>query len=145
MYPTRSIKVRIVKRLFIATTLLRFLKRDELLCRRSVGLRCVRTPRTGMPGFRGGGWYRCSYVSLQLIFRNGPVEGLVAALYAVLELSIPLRKLSKYFVWTRRRVPRSSALAEAHQVPGDEAMPGRFMFVQVTHCEAFSFVANRRG
>ena len=47
---------------------------------------------------RGGGWSRCSYVSLQLIFHYGPVEGLIAALYAVLELSIPLRKLSKYFV-----------------------------------------------
>ena len=90
---------------------------------------------------RGGGWYRCSYVSLQLIFHNGPVEGFIAALYAVLELSISLRKLSKYFIWTRRGVPRPDALIEAHHVPGDEAMPGRYMFVQLSHCGAFSCVA----
>ena len=47
---------------------------------------------------RGGGWSRYSYLSLQLIFHYGPVEGLIAALYAVLKLSIPLWKLSKYFV-----------------------------------------------
>ena len=90
---------------------------------------------------RGGGGYRCSYVSLQLIFRNGPVEGLIAALYAVLELSIPLRKLSKYFIWTRRSVQRPNALIEAHHVPGAEAMPGRYMFVQLTDCGAFSCTA----
>ena len=39
-----------------------------------------------------------SYVNLQLIFGNGAVEGLTAAFYAVLQLSIPLRKLSNYIV-----------------------------------------------
>ena len=84
---------------------------------------------------------RCSYVRLQLIFFNGAVEGLTAAFYAVLELSIPLRQLSNYMVWPRRSLPRWKALAEAHHVPGDEAMPGRFLFVQLSHCEAFSCVA----
>jgi hypothetical protein len=41
---------------------------------------------------------RRSYVNLQLIFGNGAVEGLTAAFYAVLQLSIPLRKLSNYIV-----------------------------------------------
>ena len=76
---------------------------------------------------------RCSYVSLQLIFCNGAVEGLTAALYSVLELSIPLRKLSNYVVWTRRSLSRGIALAEPHHVPGNESMPGTFMFVQLAH------------
>ena len=88
---------------------------------------------------------RCFYVRLQLVFHNGSVKGLIAAFYAVLELSIPLRKLSEYFVWTRRSVPRSSALAEAHHVPGDEAMRGRFMFVQLSHCELSRVMLKQRG
>jgi hypothetical protein len=83
-------------------------------------------------------------VRFQLIFRNGAVEGLVSAFYAVLELPIPLRKLSNYFVWTRRSVPRWNSLAEAHHVPGDEAMPGRFVLVQLSHCESFSCVSSRK-
>ena len=31
--------------------------------------------------------------------------------------------VANYFVWTRRSVPRRNTLAEAHHVPGDEAMP----------------------
>jgi hypothetical protein len=50
-----------------------------------------------------------------------------------------LGKLSNDFIWTRRGVSRWNALAEAHYVPGDEAMPGRCMFVQVFHCEDFSW------
>src|SRR3990172_2049620 len=109
-------------------------------------LRCIRK----QPGeYRGSGALegeaaagdRCSYVRLQIIFFNGAVEGLTAAFYAVLELSIPLRQLNNYMVWPRRSLPRWKALAEAHHVPGDEAMPGRFMFVQLSHCEAFSCVA----
>jgi hypothetical protein len=82
--------------------------------------------------------YGCSYVSLQFIFANGPVEGLEAAFYAVLELSISFRELSKYFILTRRSVPQPNARIEAHHVPGAEAMPGGYVFVQLTHCEAFS-------
>jgi hypothetical protein len=48
-------------------------------------------------------------------------------------------------VWTRRSLPRWKALAEAHHVPGDEAMPGRVLFVQLSHCEAFSCVAAEAG
>ena len=76
----------------------------------------------GTKGGRDAACDGCSHVGLQLIFRDGAVEGLKAALYAVLELSIPLRKLGNYFVWTRRSVPRRNTLAEAHHVPGDEAM-----------------------
>ena len=76
-----------------------------------------------LKGGRGAACDGCSYVRLQLIFRDGAVEGLKAAFYAVLALSIPLRKLGNYFIWTRRSVPRRNALAEAHHVPGDEAMP----------------------
>ena len=75
----------------------------------------------------------CSCVSLQLIFRNGPVEGLEAAFYPVLELSISFRELSKYFILTRRSVPQTNARIEAHHVPGAEAMPGRYVFVQLSH------------
>jgi hypothetical protein len=85
----------------------------------------------------------CSYVRLYLIFRNGAVEGLEAAFYSVLELSIPLRQLSNDFVWTRCSVTGWNALAKAHHVPSDEAMPGRFMFVQLSHCEAFSCLVKR--
>jgi hypothetical protein len=85
----------------------------------------------------------CSYVRLYLIFRNGAVEGLEAAFYSVLELSIPLRQLSNDFVWTRCSVTGWNALAKAHHVPSDEAMPGRFMFVQLSHCEAFSYLVKR--
>ena len=60
---------------------------------------------------------------LQLIFRDGAVERLTAAFYAVLELSIPLGKLRNDFVWTRRSLARWIALAEAHQVPGEETVP----------------------
>ena len=81
------------------------------------------------------------YVRLQLIFCNGAVEGLTATFDAVLELSIPRRKLSNYMVWTRPSLPRWIALAEAHHAPGDEAMPGSFMFAQSSHCEGFSCVA----
>ena len=79
----------------------------------------------------------CSCISLQLIFRNGPVKGLKATFYAVLELPIPFRKLSKYFIWTRRSVPRPKALMEAHHVSGTEAMTGRYVLVQLIHCEIF--------
>ena len=72
----------------------------------------------------------------QLILFDGAVKGLTAAFYSVLEVSIPLRKLSNDFVWTRGRLPRRKALAESHHVPGVEAMPGRLM--QRSHCEAFS-------
>jgi hypothetical protein len=75
---------------------------------------------------------RC-YVSFQLIFCNGAVEGLEAAFYAVLELSISLRKLSNYIVGTRCSLPRRIALAETHHVPGDESMLGTFVFVQLSH------------
>jgi hypothetical protein len=49
---------------------------------------------------------------------------------------------SNHFVWTRRSVPQWNALAEAHHVVGDEAMLGRFMLVQLSHCEAFSCVSS---
>jgi hypothetical protein len=66
--------------------------------------------------------------------------------YAVLELSVPLGKLSNDSVGTKRSVPRWKALAEAHHVPGDEAMPGRFMFVQLFHRVDFSWgYSDRRG
>ena len=61
------------------------------------------------------------------------------SVYAVLELSIPLRQLGNDFVWTRCSVTGWNALAKAHHVPSDEAMPGRFMFVQLSHCEASPF------
>jgi hypothetical protein len=77
-------------------------------------------------------------VRLYLIFHNGAVEGLEAALYSVLELSIPLWKLSNYFVWIRRSVTGWNALDKTHYVPCDETMPRGFMFVQLSHCEAFS-------
>ena len=71
-------------------------------------------------------------VGLQLMFCNGAEEGLTAAFYAVLELSIPLRKLSNYIVWTRRSLARRIALAETHNIPGDESMAGTFVFVQLS-------------
>ncbi len=63
---------------------------------------------------------------LQLILFDSAVEGLTAALYAVLELSVPLRKLTHDRVWTGRSLPRWIALAEVHRVPGKKAMPGPF-------------------
>lgn len=59
------------------------------------------------------------------------MEGLAAAFYAVLELSVTLRKLRNDIVRTRRSLARGIALAEPHHVPGDESMPGSFMFVQL--------------
>ena len=76
----------------------------------------------------------------QLILFDGAVKGLTAAFYSVLELSIPLRKLSNDFVWTRRSLPWWIALAEVHHVPGKEAVLRRVLFGQA-HCEAFSRVA----
>ena len=61
----------------------------------------------GTKGGRDAACDSCSYIGLQLIFRDCAVEGLKAAFYPVLELSIPLRKLGNYFIWTRRSVPRS--------------------------------------
>ena len=43
--------------------------------------------------WEAAGGYGCSYVWVYLIFRNAAVEGLQAAFYSVLELSIPLRQL----------------------------------------------------
>ena len=57
----------------------------------------------------------------QLVLFNSAVEVLTAAFYSVLELSIPLRKLSNDFVWTRRSLPWWIALAEVLHVPGKEA------------------------
>ncbi len=85
------------------------------------------------------------YVRLELVFCNGAVEGLAAAFYAILALSIALRKLSNDFVWTRRSVSRWKAFAEAHHVPGHEALPGRFMFVQWSHREALSCILKGRA
>ena len=76
----------------------------------------------------------------QLILFDGAVKGLTAAFYSVLEVSIPLRKLSNDFVWTRRSLPRWIALGEVHHVPGKEAVLRRVLFGQA-HCEAFSRVA----
>ena len=89
--------------------------------------------------WEAAGGYGCSYVWVYLIFRNAAVEGLEAAFYSVLMLSIPLRQLGNDFVWTRCSVTGWNALAKAHHVPSDEAMPGRFMFVQLSHCEASPF------
>jgi hypothetical protein len=77
----------------------------------------------------------------QLILFDGAVKGLKAAFYSVLELSIPLRKLSNDFVWTRRSLPWWMALAEVHHVPGKEAVLRRVLFGQASHWEAFSRVA----
>jgi hypothetical protein len=77
----------------------------------------------------------------QLILFDGAVKGLTAAFYSVLELSIPLRKLSNDFVRTRRSLPWWIALAEVHDVPGKEAVLGRALFGQASHCESFSRVA----
>ena len=76
----------------------------------------------------------------QLILFDCAVKGLTAAFYSVLEVSIPLRKLSNDFVWTRRSLPRWIALGEVHHVPGKEAVLRRVLFGQA-HCEAFSRVA----
>ena len=48
----------------------------------------------------------------QLILFDGAVEGLTAAFYSVLELTVPLRKLAHHLVWTRRSLPWWIALAE---------------------------------
>jgi len=63
-----------------------------------------------------------THVQLEFVLRDGAIEGLAAAFYAVLRLSIPLGKLSNYIVWAGRGLPRGKALAEAHRVSGDEAM-----------------------
>ena len=76
----------------------------------------------------------------QLILFDGAVEGLTAAFYSVLELTIPLRKLAHDLVWTRRSLPRWIALGEVHHVSGKEAVLRRVLFGQA-HCEAFSRVA----
>ena len=50
----------------------------------NTSLRGIPKPNWGMPGLealkedRGATGDGCSYVSLQLIFRNGPIEGLIA-------------------------------------------------------------------
>ena len=80
---------------------------------------------------------RVLYVRLELIFFNGAVEGLTAALYAVLELSIPLWKLRNDLVWASRSLPRWKTLAEAHHVSGNEAMRRGFLLVKFFHCGAF--------
>jgi hypothetical protein len=80
----------------------------------------------------------------QLILFDCAVKGLAAAFYSVLEVSIPLRKLSNDFVWTRRSLPRWIALGEVHHVPGKEAVLGRVLFGQA-HCEAFSRLAAGLG
>jgi hypothetical protein len=61
-------------------------------------------------------------LDFQLILFDGAVEGLTAAFYSVLELSIPLRKLAHDLVWTRSSLPWWIALAEVHHVPGKEAV-----------------------
>ena len=70
---------------------------------------------------------------LDLTFRNGAEERLAAALDAILELSVPRRKLSNHFVWTRRGLSGRVASAEQHLMPGGEAMTGRLIF---GHCES---------
>jgi hypothetical protein len=90
-------------------------------------------------GNAGGGLYFPTS-DFQLILFDGAVKGLTAAFYSVLEVSIPLRKLSNDFVWTRRSLPRWIALGEVHHVPGKEAVLRRVLFGQA-HCEAFSRVA----
>ena len=77
----------------------------------------------------------------QLILFDGAVKGLTAAFYSVLELSIPLRKLSNDFVWTRRSLPRWIALGEVHHVPGKKAVLRRVLCGNASHCEALSRVA----
>ena len=81
----------------------------------------------------------------QLVLFNSAVEGLTAAFYSVLELSIPREKLSNNMVWARRSLPRWIAPAEAHHAPSDEAMTGGFVFVPSFHCEGFSCVARTEG
>lgn len=49
--------------------------------------------------WEAAGGYGCSYVWVYLIFRNAAVEGLEAAFYSVLMLSIPLRQLGNDFVF----------------------------------------------
>jgi hypothetical protein len=83
---------------------------------------------------------RVSILGGQLVLFNSAVKGLTAAFYSVLELSIPLRKLSNDFVWTRRSLPWWIALGEVHHVPGREAVLRRVLFGQA-HCEAFSRVS----
>ena len=87
------------------------------------------------------GTCRCLLLRLELIFFDGAVEGLTAAFDAVLALPIARRQLRNDMVWPRRRLPRWIALAEVHHTPGDEAMTGWFVFVQSSHREGLSCVA----
>jgi hypothetical protein len=78
----------------------------------------------------------------ELVLRNCAVEGLAAAFYAVLELTIPIGKSSDDLVWTRSGVPWWNALAEAYYLSDDEAMPRRFL--QLSHRGAFLVSPNSR-
>jgi hypothetical protein len=96
---------------------------------------------TGLGCGDGG---RCPCIRLELIFCGRAVERLAAAFDAVLELSIPRRKLSNDMVWTRRSLPRWISLAEAHQAPRDEAVPGRFVFVRSSHVKRSLVLVKRQ-